>query len=74
MKTPIQEVYEKFNTLSDSDFKSWMLNTDLLEKEKELLEEIFEDGREDEYQFHINSIERDTFEEYYKRTFNTEEE
>ena len=36
MKTPMQEVYENFNLMSDADFKAWMLNTDLLEKEKEM--------------------------------------
>ena len=36
MKTLMQEVYENFNTMSDADFKSWMLNTDLLEEEKRL--------------------------------------
>ena len=34
MKTPMQEVYENFNKMSDADFKTWMLNTDLLKKEK----------------------------------------
>ena len=37
MKTPMQEVYENFNLMSDVDFKAWMLNTDLLEKEKEVM-------------------------------------
>ena len=37
MKTTMQEVYENFNTMSDAEFKSWMLNTDLIEKEKELI-------------------------------------
>jgi len=37
MKTTMQEVYENFNKMSDSDFKAWMLNTDLLEKEKEVM-------------------------------------
>jgi hypothetical protein len=36
MKTPIQEVYDNFNLMSDADFKAWMLNTDLLKKEKDL--------------------------------------
>ena len=37
MKTPMQEVYENFNLMSDADFKAWMLNTDLLEEEKEAM-------------------------------------
>ena len=41
MKTPMQEVYENFNLMSDADFKAWMLNTDLLEKEKEVIVRSF---------------------------------
>ena len=37
MKTPMQEVYENFNLMSDKDFKAWMLNTDLLEKEEKVM-------------------------------------
>ena len=40
MKTPMQEVYENFNLMSDADFKAWMLNTDLLEKEKEVMQDL----------------------------------
>ena len=40
MKTLMQEVYQNFNTMSDADFKSWMLNTDLLEKEKRIVIEF----------------------------------
>ena len=43
MRTPIQEVYENFNKMSDRDFKAWMLNTDLLEKEKEVMCEFAEE-------------------------------
>jgi hypothetical protein len=43
MKTPMQEVYENFNLMSDADFKAWMLNTDLLEKEKEVMCEFAEE-------------------------------
>jgi hypothetical protein len=39
MKTPMQEVYENFNKMSDADFKAWMLNTDLLKKEKEVAQQ-----------------------------------
>ena len=41
----MQEVYYNFNLMSDADFKSWMLNNDLEQKEKEqidLLEEIID--------------------------------
>ena len=42
MKTPMQEVYENFNLMSDADFKAWMLNTDLLEKEEDYLQRMIE--------------------------------
>ena len=42
MKTPMQEVYENFNLMSDADFKAWMLNTDLLEKEEDYLQRMRE--------------------------------
>lgn len=35
----MQEVYENFNLMSDADFKAWMLNTDLLKKEKEVAQQ-----------------------------------
>lgn len=34
MKTIMQELMENFNLLSDADFKAWVLNTDLIAKEK----------------------------------------
>lgn len=37
MKTVMQEVYDNFNLMSDSEFKAWMLNTDLLKKEKNII-------------------------------------
>ena len=65
MKTPMQEVYENFNLMSDADFKAWMLNTDLLEKEKEVMESAWQDG--------MYECDGDgTFEDFYK-TFNTKE-
>ena len=73
MRTPIQEVYENFNKMSDRDFKAWMLNTDLLEKEKEVM-----------CGFAANFVEYECFasfegevncdlstEEYFNKTFNT---
>ncbi len=75
MRTPIQEVYENFNKMSDRDFKAWMLNTDLLEKEKEVM-----------CGFATNFVEYECFasfegevncdlstEEYFDKTFNTKE-
>ena len=64
MKTPMQEVYENFNLMSDADFKAWMLNTDLLKKEKEVIEIAFLEGR---------IIRPLTGEQWYNETFNTKE-
>ena len=63
MKTPIQEVYENFNFLSDADFKSWMLNTDLLKIERERMYDFTEGW----------SNSGLTIEDYYNETFNTKE-
>ena len=40
--TPMQEVYKNFNLMSDADFKAWMLNTDLLEKEEDYHQRMIE--------------------------------
>jgi PHD/YefM family antitoxin component YafN of YafNO toxin-antitoxin module len=65
MKTPMQEVYENFNLMSDADFKSWMLNTDLLEKEKEVMCEFADD-------YQRNCFQKSA-DDYFKETFNTNE-
>ena len=70
MKTPMQEVYENFNKMSDRDFKAWMLNTDLLEKEKALL--IKTHGNKKVYDSQIDPTIV-TGEEWYNKTFNTKE-
>jgi predicted SAM-dependent methyltransferase len=73
MKTPMQEVYENFNLMSDADFKAWMLNTDLLEKEKEVIVRSFmnvSDNRDTRLEdVHL----REFAEDYYNKTFNTKE-
>ena len=73
MRTPIQEVYENFNKMSDRDFKAWMLNTDLLEKEKEVIVRSFmnvSDNRDTRLEdVHL----REFAEDYYNKTFKTKE-
>ena len=75
MKTPIQEVYENFNLMSDEDFKSWMLNTDLLEKEKEVIIQTSVNSYTAGYL--DNQVKVDDSmnfpKEYYNETFNTKE-
>ena len=60
-RTPIQEVYLNFSLMSDEDFKSWMLNTDLVEKEKEVMCEFADD-----YQLHCCQKSAD---DYFDETF-----
>ncbi len=67
MKTPMQEVYENFNLMSDKDFKAWMLNTDLLEKEKEVMSQVYADGGD------WDEVPQPRFENYYNKTFKTKE-
>ena len=59
----MQEVYENFNLMSDADFKAWMLNTDLLEKEKEVMYHFTEGW----------SNSGLTIEDFFNKTFNTKE-
>ncbi len=55
--TLIEIIYDKFNTMSDADFKSWMLNTDLVEKEKQQIIDA-----------HINGLSE--FDEGKRRQYN----
>jgi hypothetical protein len=75
MKTPMQEVYENFNLMSDADFKAWMLNTDLLEKEKDVMCEFAE--KYADYSWNISNQNRYmapmSAEEYFNETFKTKE-
>ena len=67
----MQEVYENFNLMSDADFKAWMLNTDLLEKEKEVIIASHINGQS-EFDTGARSIKNDKLaEQYYNETFNT---
>jgi len=71
MKTPMQEVYDNFNLMSDAEFKAWMLNTDMLEKEKDMIDDIIDiidsenSGQSAEQR--LSSIKE------YLKTFNTKE-
>lgn len=42
--TLIEMIYDKFNTMSDADFKAWMLNTDLIEAENKMIIKAFKMG------------------------------
>ena len=62
----MQEVYENFNLMSDEDFKSWMLNTDLLKKEEEVMCEFT-------LSYFIDNPEGETIEDFFDETFKTKE-
>ena len=67
MKTPMQEVYENFNLMSDADFKAWMLNTDLLEKEKEVIVDFAYKCR------NVMAADEFAITHWYNKTLNTKE-
>ena len=67
MKTPMQEVYENFNLMSDADFKAWMLNTDLLEKEREVMVDFAYKCR------NVMAADEFAITHWYYKTFNTKE-
>jgi len=68
MKTPMQEVYENFNLMSDADFKAWMLNTDLLEKEKEVMCQFQSDGQNTDF-----LVKYEDNEDCFNKTFKNKE-
>ena len=75
MKTPIQGLIEHFTDAWSSPSDLWKPSKviekieSMLEKEKQLLKDVYEDGREEEYEFHVNGLKQDTFEEYYNNKF-----
>ncbi len=80
MKTPLQGLFEYESDLTnmfDSDVRvaGAMLEyirtdkKDMLEKEKELFVDFFDEGREEEYQYHINNIKPIDGEEFYHYKF-----
>lgn len=69
----MQEVYENFNLMSDVEFKAWMLNTDLIEKEKYIIMHAYKQGVVDEYGDTIDSRTITEAEDYYNDIFNTKE-
>ena len=64
----MQEVYENFNKMSDADFKAWMLNTDLLEKEKKVMCEF-----QDKAQYTDFWVKYDGADDCFEQTFKTTE-
>ena len=72
MKTVMQEVYENFNTMSDADFKSWMLNTNLLEEEKKQIVEAANNGCTGEGSICYIDSPR-TGEAYYNENYGSDE-
>jgi len=65
-KTAVQLILDKFNLLSDNDFKSWMLNyhDELIQMEREQIEDAHEIG-------YINggNSKKVNGEQYYKETY-----
>ena len=67
MKTIMQEVYENYNLMSDEDFKAWMLNTDLLEKEEKVMVNFAYKCR------NLMAADEFAINHWYNKTFNTKE-
>ena len=69
MKTPIQELIEEYQQMrenGDNDMRTVIhLAKIMLKKEKQLLVDFFDEGREEEYQYHINNIKPIDGEEFY---------
>lgn len=66
--TPMQEVYENFNKMSDADFKAWLLNTDLLKKEKSIIIDFAYKCR------NIMAADKYSITKWYNEIFSTKEQ
>lgn len=74
MKTAMQELYDWVEQRDFYISKEWL--NSLLEKEKQQIIEAYDEGREIEYQYHINCdpvnySDVRTSEQYYNNTFKT---
>lgn len=75
MKTPIQELVEIFEEMNtgfeptiDVQFAISIIKT-IQRKEKEFIEDVFLDGLEEEYQFHVNGEKQIQSYDYYNKKF-----
>ena len=77
MKTPIQELLEHFTDAWSSPSDLWKPSKviakieSMIEIEKEFIEDVFVDGLEQEYQFHVNGKKQIQSYDYYNQTFKT---
>lgn len=76
MRTPLQELLQYESDLTnmfDSDARVGLTlleyirthKNELINQDKELLVDFFDEGREEEYQYHINNIKPIDGEEFY---------
>ena len=71
-QTAVEWLFEKFNLLSDRDFKSWMLNNydELFEMEKKQIKKAWADGN---YNTDSNGNPSENYvisdDSYYQKTF-----
>lgn len=68
-QTAVQLILSKFNLLSDSDFKSWMLNNydELIQMEREQIEEVAMYHRD-------SAVEIDCIRSYMKKNYGGQDE
>ena len=64
-KLVVELIFEKFNLLSDADFKSWMLNNheELYGMEREQIEDAYGDG------LNAHRVDFCNRNEYYQKTY-----
>ena len=73
-QTAVALIFEKFNLLSDKDFKSWMLNNydELFEMEKEQILESYKHGQNNGYMYRDGNSNIIRAYQYYNETFKSE--
>jgi len=72
MKTAMQVLIEELKHVEEWPMMSGIIKraNDLLEKEKEHFNDMFEEGFESAYQHFVNGKDFINFEEYYNQTYN----
>lgn len=66
-ETAIDWLREQFHKVPASQFGNLFEQAKAIHKEQ--MKKVFEDSQEIEYQYHINSKQREDFETYYTQTF-----
>jgi hypothetical protein len=71
METIVTQIIENWKNMPSEEFDEFMQNQQriLLKEEMEQIIDAFDEGQEDEYQYHINNVPKTNSKEYYLEKF-----